>query len=206
MLSQMINRPLDENTQLIKPEAVIHTLEIQRPELTWYQLQSENLSLQNNLLQTENRPKVSLFFQGGLGRPGLNMLDDVVKGYYIGGLRFFWPLSGYYTVKNEREDIVIRQQAIQLNRETFLYQTQLRVSQENAEIRKLQELLSFDDEIIELRNTIKNTALTQMENGVITSSDYLEEVNGEDAARQNKILHEIQLLMAQYALQVTVGI
>jgi hypothetical protein len=44
-----------------------------------------------------------------------------------------------------------------------------------------------------------------LENGVINSSDYLREVNAEDGARQNKILHEIQLLIAQYNERNTIG-
>jgi hypothetical protein len=133
------------------------------------------------------------------------MLSNDVKGYYIGGLRFSWPLSGYYTLSNERAGIEIQEKGIDLQKETFLFNTNLILRQQNAEIKKLQELLASDDEIIELRSSIKTTALAQMENGVITQNDYLREVNAEDNARQNKILHEIQLLMAQYSLQTTSG-
>jgi len=47
--------------------------------------------------------------------------------------------------------------------------------------------------------------LGQLENGVITTNDYLREVNAEDSARQSKTLHEIQLRMAQYNLLTTTG-
>jgi hypothetical protein len=46
----------------------------------------------------------------------------------------------------------------------------------------------------------------QLENGIITVTDYLEEVNAEDQARQNKSLHEIQKLMAAYAVATTKGL
>ena len=71
---------------------------------------------------------------------------------------------------------------------------------------KFQNVLASDDEIIELREKIKNTASAQLGNGVINSNDYLREVTAEDQARQTKILHEIQLLLAQYNLQTTTGI
>ena len=66
-------------------------------------------------------------------------------------------------------------------------------------------LIKSDDEIITLRTRIKNTALAQLEYGVINSSDYLREVNAEDQAKQSRLLHETQLLMAQYDQQITTG-
>jgi hypothetical protein len=47
--------------------------------------------------------------------------------------------------------------------------------------------------------------MAQLENGVITSNDFLTDVNDENQARQNKILHEVQLLMTQYNQQTTTG-
>jgi len=52
---------------------------------------------------------------------------------------------------------------------------------------------------------IKNTTSVQLENGVVNVNDYLREVNAEDQARQNKLLHEIQLRMAQYQQKTTTG-
>jgi hypothetical protein len=63
----------------------------------------------------------------------------------------------------------------------------------------------LDDEIIPLRENVKKAALAQLENGVINSGDYLREINAEDNARQTKILHEIQLLLAQYKVLNTTG-
>jgi outer membrane protein TolC len=205
MLGLMTHQTLDENTTLVKPDAIIPIQDIHRPEITWYDFRKQSLAVQNNILTAINKPKVSLFLQGGLGRPALNMLSNDVKGYYIGGLRFTWPLTGFYTLNNERAGLEIQEKGIDLQRETFLFNTNLILRQQNAEIKKLQELLASDDEIIELRSSIKTTALAQMENGVITQNDYLREANAEDNARQNKILHEIQLLMAQYSLQTTSG-
>jgi hypothetical protein len=44
-----------------------------------------------------------------------------------------------------------------------------------------------------------------LDNGIITASDYLTELDNEDTARQNLILHEIQLLQAQNNLRITSG-
>ena len=79
------------------------------------------------------------------------------------------------------------------------------MTQQSAEITRLQELIATDAEIVKLRTSVKNTASAQLDNGVITVSDYLREVNAEDMARQTAALHQVQLLMAQYAYKTTTG-
>lgn len=205
MLGLMINQTIGENTVLSTPAVINSDQEIHRPELAWYDYQRQNLALQNDMFDVRNRPKISLFLQGGLGRPGLNIFDDALKGFYYGGLRLYWPLAGFYSVKNEKAMNEINQQAIDVQRETFLFNTNLQLRTQNHEILKLEELLDTDDEIVALRSTIKQTALNQLENGVINTNDYLREVNAEDNARQIKLLHKIQLRMAQYSVLTTLG-
>jgi outer membrane protein TolC len=170
-----------------------------------YDYQNKSLDVQSKMINAKNMPKVNLFVQGGYGRPALNMLNNNFETYYIGGVRMNWSLSGYYTSGKEKEIVNINRRAIELQKETFLFNTNNTVKQQSAEIAKLQELLSTDDEIITLRTGIKNTSSVQLQNGVINTNDYLREVNAEDNARQTKILHEIQLLMAQYNQQTTTG-
>lgn len=198
MLGLFVNRPLDENTIFIKPENITSSGEISRPELLMYDERNKIFDVQNNLLTAKNTPKISFFVQGGYGRPAFNILSNNFDPFYIGGLRFIFPLSEFYTIKNERNLISINKQNIDVQRSTFLFNTQLAIKQQSASITKLQAFLKTDNEIISLRTNVKKAALAQLENGVLNSSDYLREVNAEDAARQDKILHEIQLLMAQY--------
>ena len=52
---------------------------------------------------------------------------------------------------------------------------------------------------------VQNATQTQLENGTATTNDYLIAVNAEAQARQNLILHEIQLIMYQYNAKTTTG-
>jgi outer membrane protein TolC len=52
-----------------------------------------------------------------------------------------------------------------------------------------------------LRESVSKAALAQLENGVITTSDYLREMNELDRAKNQKILHEMQFLLTQYNLK-----
>lgn len=205
MLGLFINRTPDEATIFEKPQPVTVSTSINRPELRLYELQKSSLDMQDKLLNARNLPKLGLFLQGGYGRPALNMLNNDFDLYYIGGVKMSWALSGLYTRKNERALLDINRSTLDIQKETFLFNTNLSLRQQNSEAAKLQELIKTDDAIIALRTKIKNTALAQVENGVISSSDYLREVNAEDQARQNQLLHEIQLLMTYYSQQTTSG-
>jgi hypothetical protein len=168
-------------------------------------LQKKTLDVQRKLIAANNLPRFSLFFQGGLGRPALNMLNPDLQGYYIGGLRLNWNLTAFYTSNKEKKLLAVNQNIIDIQRETFLFNTQLNLEQQNSEISKFQELIVTDNNIISLREGVKNTTQIQLANGIATTNDYLISVNAEDQARQNLILHETQLLMAQYRQKTTSG-
>ena len=206
MLSLMIGIPLNGSTALEKPKALTSSSDITRPELALYDHQRKAIDVQAKMLATRNLPKLSLFFQGGYGRPALDMLNNHPDAYYVTGLRFTWTISGFYTYKKEKSLLNLNQTYVDLRKQTFLFNTNLSLKNHGGEVSKLREVLATDDQIIALREKIKNTASAQLENGVIDSSDYLREVNAEDQARQKKILHEIQFLLAQYTLKTTAGI
>ena len=76
---------------------------------------------------------------------------------------------------------------------------------QNAEVQRLESLLENDIKLIEIREQIRITADSQLENGVITASDYLLELNREDKAKQTLVLHEVQLLQAKQNRKIHIG-
>lgn len=207
VLSLFTGQVLAENVLLEKPASIVSavTTEIDRPELKLYNEQEKFIGQQERLINAKNLPKASLFAQGGYGRPGLNMLLNEFDLYYVGGIRFNWSLGGLYTKKKEKEQVAINKKMIEVQKETFLLNTNSQLKQQKAEIDKLRQLLDSDIQIVELRRTVTDAAKAQLENGVITANDYLKEINAEDQARQLKITHEVQLLQAQINYQTILG-
>jgi len=156
-------------------------------------------------LTSKNIPHLSLFFQEGYARPGLNFLSNSFDSYYIGGVRFSWSITGFYTLKKERRILDVNRGLIDVQKDLFLFNTSLAVKQQSDEMKKLEDLIAVDSDIIALRTEVKTAANAQLENGVITANDFLREVNAEDQARQNLLLHQTQLLIAQYNYQTTTG-
>ncbi len=205
MLSLFINQQVTENTQLQDPAVALLTNTINRPELQLYETQKKSFDVQDKLIKAKNLPRLGIFGQGGYGRPGLNMLSNDFTGYYIGGLKLNWNITGSYTAKKEKAILKINQSNIDLQKETFLLNTNMSLTQQNNDVSKYADLIITDKEIISLREKVKQVASSQFANGTITSIDYLTYVNGEDQARQNMVLHEVQLKLAQYNYQTTSG-
>lgn len=205
MLGLLIDQPISENTVLVTPEMPLLTTTIDRPELKLFAYQQYIYDVQSQLLTAKTRPRFSLFLQSGYGRPALNMLNNEFDYYYIGGVRLHWNLTSFYTYKKEKQLMGFSKDALEIQKETFLFNTGLTIRQQNNEIAKLQELIDTDDEIITLRENLKNTAQSQLENGTLTALDYLNYVNAEDKAKQERLLHQVQLLMMQHNHQYTTG-
>lgn len=179
--------------------------DISRPEIKLYADQNILLEQQKSLVRAGNMPKASLFMQVGYGRPTFNFLKNDFDFFYIGGIRLTWPLSGLYTRKNDLQLIDIDKKSNSIQEATFLLNVQTQLTQQQAEIDKMIALVESDHAIIELRESVKEAAKAQLENGVITSGDYLREVNAEDQSRQALITHEVQLLQAKIYYQTIQG-
>ncbi|MFN3794995.1 MAG: TolC family protein [Chitinophagaceae bacterium] len=182
--------------QLQKPAEQIAAAEISRPELAYFMLQDSVYQLQNKLVDQKAAPKLSAFAQGGYGRPGLNMLKNEFAFFYTTGLRLQWSISSLYTNKHEKELTRISSRMNEVQKDQFMLQTNAALRQQLAEINKYKQLLSTDQQLIGLRVKVKETAAAQLENGLITPADYVREVQAEDQARQNALIHEMQLLQA----------
>jgi len=207
MLGLFIHESLNETTDLQRPPelALQNNIVITRPEFLLYQYQSQLYIAQHQVNNTRLVPRISLYAQAGYGRPGLNMLLNDFQGYYLGGLRLTWNLSGFYNANRDKQILDLNLQSISQLKETVLFNTQLSMQQQSNDISKLKELIQIDEAMIDLRTRIRITAKSQLDNGVITANDYLRELNAEDQAKQNLSAHQMQLLMTQYSQQITSG-
>ncbi len=205
MLSVFIGHPVDGNTQLIMPPQIVTDPTIKRPELTLYDLNKKIYDIQDQQLKTSYLPKFDAFLQGAYGRPTLNFIDNDFGAWYIGGVRMVWDLGSLYTLKNNRSNLRINQEAVDIDKETFIYNTNLTLNKQNQDIIKYTSLLKQDETVISLRSSVAKAAKAQLENGVVTVHEYIAKTNDENLAKQSKILHEIQLIQAQYEYKNTTG-
>lgn len=199
MLGLLTGKDLPEDIHLEMPvEAEAHSAAIDRPELALYGLKNDLLDVSEREIKSALLPKLDLFAQGAYGRPTLNFISDEFGPWYLAGLRLTWNLGSLYTLKNDKRNLNIQRKTVEAEKETFLLNTRLSMQEEDQEIQKYRELLAADKKAIKLRASVKNAAEAQLENGVITTSDYISRLNAENLAQQTLLYHKIALLQAQY--------
>ncbi|NIF06141.1 TolC family protein [Chryseobacterium sp. Tr-659] len=205
MLSLFIGKDVTDVAELSIPETESFQSTINRPELKAFDLQKSMYEVEKKGLSSGYLPQVSAFFQGAYGRPTLNILENKFGPWFVTGVKFSWSLNSLYTLSNKKSTTLLNQQAVEADKETFLLNTKIDLAQQDENVKKYQTLIRQDEEVISLRASVVKSAEAQLSNGVITIHEYIQKVNAENLARQNKILHEIQLLQARYNQKFITG-
>lgn len=187
---------------LLKPSEYDFTdYTIKRPELELFTSRINLLDVNKKMINSSYMPKFDLFFQGGYGRPGLDMLSDEFEPFYIVGVKMDWTIVGFYTGERTKKLIDLNKASVELERQTFLFNTNIDIENQKAKIEKIKETMSYDDEILMLKGNILKSSEIKMKQGTLSVNDYLQDVTALNIAKQGKILHEIELLKATYELK-----
>ena len=148
-------------------------------------------------------PVIGAFAQGGYGKPGLNMLQNEFDAFFLGGVKLSWNIGNLYTYKNNVKINELKKLSIDTQRNTFNYNLDMQISEQQNEIERYRKTMQDDEEIIRLQQQIKDASEAKVENGAMTVSDMLKEVTALDMAKQAKLLHEVQHLNSIYKLKNT---
>lgn len=208
-LSDLTGIDLDEKVELKLPqyETLREIPTLNRPEQELFLLKKASLLQKESLLAVQRRPRVQLFAQGGAGAPNpLNFFDNNLSPFGLAGVSFQWKLSDRKQLDHDREILYLRSKQIQKQKESFEFNMEAGNANYLARIAKLEDQISKDAEISSLQAEILSQLATQLENGVITSADYLIQSNAELRARQNLELHKIQLQQTHLDIRTRRGI
>ncbi len=207
MLSHMIGEKIADNTTFEKPirTSVPLSDSITRPEMRLFDQQRKMYDAQNSALTAELMPKLGIMGFGVFMQPGINFGIDKLDHVLVAGLSLSWNIGSLYTVSNNRKKIKNSLLQVDVQQETFLFNTNIKLKQSNSEIAKYKQLLEKDDEIVTLRKNIKQATETKYANGVCTMTELIQKINDENLARQNKALHEVQYLLNIYNYNTTIG-
>jgi len=198
ILSGMTGSEISESTTLVLPAPMEQfTPELSRPELQLFDLRRDQLSAGLKMVESKRMPKAFGFATLGYGNPpGQNFFNDAFDTYYIIGAGIKWNIFDWNKSRNEKQAISLQQQIIE-NRKTDLSDNLKRqLESKLSEINSLKELVNTDSELIEMRKRITLSAESQYENGTITATAYLNELNAEKSAVINSELHKISLVLA----------
>ena len=207
VLSMLIHRPLSKETELQVPEEVLlESDKIERPELKYLDSKIDRLEADLKMQNAENMPKLGLFATGGYGKSGLNTFDKEFKPYFIGGIMLSWNFGKLNTLKNDRKLKRVQQESVRIEQESFIFNTKMEMLMQDAEIKKMRNLVKEDEKVLRLRESIRQASEVKYANGVYTISELISDVNYALIAQQEKLLREIELKMMIYSKKITLGL
>ena len=176
-----------------------------RPEYLLFTLQQNKLDASKKVLGAKLLPRLSAFGQAGYGRPGYDMLNPEFDDFYMIGARLHWNIWDWNRSGKEKDILDLQSKIIDTQKETFDKNIRIDLQNKIAEIRKIEEMIGRDLQIIELREKISKSTSSQLENGVITSTDYLTELNAESKSKLDLQAHKIQMAKAKLDYKATIG-
>ena len=205
-LSNLISQPLNLTTIFKTPliETEIQSA-LNRPELDLFQLKKVEIENSENLLSKQNAPKLLGFATGGYGNPGLNMLDNSFQTFYTVGIKLNWNIFDWNANKKQRASLAINKDIVDNETEVFELNTNIELNKQQKEISKIENFITSDLDIIELRKEVLKSADSQLKNGVITSSAYITELTNLYEDENTLIQHKIQLQLAKANYNVIKG-
>jgi outer membrane protein TolC len=205
-LSLLIFQNLDNTTTLTNPEILVPIEnESQRPELELFNLQETQLETSKEVISKSNYPKLLGFAQAGYGNPGLNMLDNSFQDFYMVGLKLNWNIFDWGKIKEKKQAVDISKEIVSTEKKTFLLNNEIQQKEAESDINKYEVMLKKDEEIIGLREQVLQATTSQLQNGAITSSEYITELNNLYEAKIDQQLHEVQLALAKANYRIIKG-
>ncbi len=199
ILSGLIGVEIDASTEFILPLMGEELSgELSRPELQIYDLRKEQLDASLQVIQSKRMPKAFGFATLGYGNPpGNNFFKDEFAPYYIIGAGVKWNIFDWNKARNEKLVINLQQSIIDNRKNDMTDNLKRLLDAKSAEISSLKSLLETDSELITIRKRITAAAESQYENGTITATEYMNEMNSEKQALINYEIHKINLAMAR---------
>ena len=209
MLEVFIGQPLTSESLERPAMTTPASRSSMRPELALFEAQEGKILAQRRAINSSVMPRFSAFAQGYYGYPGMDMFKSMVSPDWslngLIGLRMSWNIGAFYTKKNNLDKLTTAESQIAVQRDIFLFNTEMQTTQDDGEIERLRRAVEDDDRIVELRRRVRMAAESQLENGVIDATDLLRKITDERTATLNRTTHEIELLQAIYRLKTTLN-
>lgn len=192
--------------ELMKPCAYIpQDMAPDRPELRHFEAQLLVNEAREASITASVMPKIGLFAQAYYGYPGFDYFESMMNRNasfnILAGVKVSWNIGVFYTEKNDRRKLRLSSENIAVERDAFLFNTSMKTQSQLDHIDELKAVMKENDRIVELRTNVRKAAESQLDNGVIDTTDLLTKLTDEKQARLTASYHEIQLIQSIYKLK-----
>ncbi len=194
---------LDET--FIVPEVNYFEQAPERSEYDIFNYRNQALQVRKKMTGLKSVPRLSAFGQAGYGRPGLNFMSDKWQDFYVMGLQFSWIPWDYRETKRNQAMLDLNTSMLNNERENFDLQLQSAIDRVLNRIQLLEQIIREDENMVGVRESIRLKMEKRLSQGVITSADYITELNREKEARLDLEGSKLELLANKLAYQIIIG-
>ncbi len=199
VMTLLTGESIGEETTLLLPNGTISEDEISRPELAMFDLKIYQIGQSDKLLTAQRLPKASAFAGLGYGNPpGNNFFSDSFDTYYYFGAGIKWRIFDWDKAKTEREINNIGKSILELRKEEISRKFEIALTSKRAQISQLDDALQSDSTNIILRRRIANAVSVRFDNGTMSASDLLLEMN---ALREAELKLEVDKISLARAVE-----
>jgi outer membrane protein TolC len=191
---------------LIVEESILQIEETLRPEYAYFEAESKKMENLARVKKANILPKLYAYGQVGYSYPGLNFFENEADYYYIVGAKLAWTIFDWNQSGREAEIMRKQKELVESRKDDFNQKLSISLDRESIEQEKLREIIAMDKTIIGQRELITRGSENSLANGVITSTDYLEDLNAEIKARVDCETHKLQLQNSKVRQKLLKGI
>jgi len=207
LLEIVTGTTISEQSTFSQPTLLVINLnnEFNRPEITLFSLQKSKIDKNEAILTNSRKPYVYAFGEAGYGRPGLNMLNNNFNDWYMFGAGLSWNIYDWHKTSREKSTLKLQKEIIDTNLDNFTRSVKMSLNQEENNAKKLKELIITDEQLVTIKDQIAKRSAVALENGTITSADYIRDLNAALQAKANLETHKVQLVQASVNYQTIKG-
>jgi outer membrane protein TolC len=183
--------PNDLKTQEAKPD--------ERPEYILLSKSQEMLEKNKSIINSNYLPKISAFGKIGYASPNPNnFFETEFSSFYNVGLRFKFELFEWNRNYRTKEILELNKKVIEKDKENFERNFSILISEEKKNIEKYEKLAEKDYLILSLQRDIVRTSLSQLTNGTITMTEYINQFNNLERTQISYEMNKILKLNSTY--------
>lgn len=196
--------------ELILPSAELpSSLTSDRPELKLFDSRQNALETSQLMTNVSLMPKIGFFAQAFYGYPGFDyfksMMNRDLSFNIMAGVRVSWNIDSFYTKKNKLAKTALDIDNINIERDTFLFNSRLQTDCRLETLEGLKNVMQEDVKIIELRGNVRKAAESQLRNGIIDATALLSKISDENIAVLTAKFHEIQYIQEVFKIKNTLN-
>lgn len=163
-----------------------------RPAYAFYEASRNLLEQRISLAESRWIPRISAFATTSYGRPGLDMFEDELQGYYLFGLSVRWDLWSGVNAGREQRMLRTEMQKIGAEERSFDRQKESELSRLRNTMEALEQVIEEDERLIRKSRRIAEEHARRMNRGVITATEYLSSLNRLNRAILEREQHRIE--------------